>query len=150
MRIKTKVYLHLALFSILLYLINLAFNNFIYEIYFIIPLWKIYAFNIALVLVTFWTLKILTKTKLSLLFSFVFAVVNNVSMPISYAFCKIFVLYITYMYTWSNIHVCLKCPLAFSFIGATWLCMCIIRKILSFFPGLADYWSSANFSCYFE
>jgi hypothetical protein len=86
MHIKTKVYLHLALFSILLYLINLAFNNFVYEIYFIIPLWKIYAFNTALVLVTFWTMKILTKTKINLLFSFVIASLNKMLLTIIFVY----------------------------------------------------------------
>ena len=86
MHIKTKVYLQLALLSILLYSINLAFNNFIYEIYFIIPLWKIYVFNTALVLVTFLTIKILTKTKRNLLFSFVIASLNKMLLTIIFVY----------------------------------------------------------------
>ena len=86
MHIKTKVYLQLALLSILLYSINLAFNNFIYEIYFIIPLWKIYVFNTALVLVTFLTIKILIKTKKNLLFSFVIASLNKMLLTIIFVY----------------------------------------------------------------
>ena len=86
MHIKTKVYLQLALLSILLYSINLAFNNFIYEIYFIIPLWKIYVFNTALVLVTFLTIKILIKTKRNLLFSFVIASLNKMLLTIIFVY----------------------------------------------------------------
>ncbi len=86
MHIKTKVYLQLALLSILLYSINLAFNNFIYEIYFIIPLWKIYVFNTALVLVTFLTIKILIKTKRNLLFSFVIASLNKMLLTILFVY----------------------------------------------------------------
>ena len=86
MHIKTKVYLQLALLSILLYSINLAFNNFIYEIYFIIPLWKIYVFNTALVLVTFLTIKILIKTKINLLFSFVIASLNKMLLTIIFVY----------------------------------------------------------------
>ena len=86
MHIKTKVYLQLALLSILLYSINLAFNNFIYEIYFIIPLWKIYVFNTGLVLVTFLTIKILIKTKRNLLFSFVIASLNKMLLTIIFVY----------------------------------------------------------------
>ena len=86
MHIKSKFYLHLALFSILLYLINLAFNNFIYEIDFVIPLWKIYAFNISLILITFWTIKILIKTKLNLLFSFVIASLNKMILTVIFVY----------------------------------------------------------------
>ena len=75
-------YLMLALFSSCLYFINLVFNKFVYEILFIIPLWKIYLFNVALVLITFWTIKLITKTKLSTLSAFVIASINKMLLTV--------------------------------------------------------------------
>ena len=86
MHIKSKFYFQLGFFSIVLYLINLVFNSFIFEMYFIIPLWKIYAFNTVLVLVTFWTIKLLTKTKLNLLLSFVIASINKMLFTILFVY----------------------------------------------------------------
>ena len=86
MHIKSKFYFQLGFFSIVLYLINLVFNSFIFEMYFIIPLWKIYVFNIVLVLITFWTIKLLTITKLNLLISFVIASINKMLLTILFVY----------------------------------------------------------------
>ena len=86
MQIKWNFYLYLGLFSTTLILLNLLFNQFIYKIFFIIPLWKIYVFNIALVLITFWTIKLLNKTRLNLLFSFIIASVNKMLLTILFIY----------------------------------------------------------------
>ena len=86
MNIKIKFYFQLTLLSIILYFINLVFNSLFFEIYFLIPLWKIYVFNTALVLITFWTIKLLTKTKLNLLFSFVIASINKMLLTILFVY----------------------------------------------------------------
>jgi hypothetical protein len=84
--IKRNFYFQLGVFSTTLYLINLVFNSMIFDIYFIIPLWKIYAFNTVLVLITFWTIKLLTKTKLNLLFSFIIASINKMLLTILFVY----------------------------------------------------------------
>lgn len=84
--IKRNFYFQLGIFSTTLYLINLVFNSMIFDIYFIIPLWKIYAFNTVLVLITFWTIKLLTKTKLNLLFSFIIASINKMLLTILFVY----------------------------------------------------------------
>ena len=79
---KNTFYLRLVLFSSCLYFINICFNKFIYEILFIIPLWKIYLFNVLLVLITFWTIKLIIKTKLSTLSAFVIASINKMLLTV--------------------------------------------------------------------
>ena len=86
MHIKRKFYFQLGLFSIILYLINLVFNSLLFEIYFVIPLWKIYVFNTVLVLITFWTIKLLIKIKLNFLFSFVIASINKMILTILFVY----------------------------------------------------------------
>jgi len=86
MHIKSKFYFQLGLFSIILYLINLVFNSLLFEIYFVIPLWKIYVFNTVLVLITFWTIKLLIKIKLNFLFSFVIASINKMILTILFVY----------------------------------------------------------------
>ena len=79
---SNNFYLRLVLFSSCLYFINLGFNKFIYKILFIIPLWKIYLFNVVLVLITFWTIKLIIKTKLSTLSAFVIASINKMLLTV--------------------------------------------------------------------
>ena len=86
MHIKSKFYFQLGLFSIILYLINLVFNSLLFEISFVIPLWKIYVFNTVLVLITFWTIKLLIKIKLNFLFSFVIASINKMILTILFVY----------------------------------------------------------------
>ena len=84
MNIKIKFYFQLALLSIILYFINLVFNSLFFEIYFLIPLWKIYVFNTTLVLITFWTIKLLSKTKINILSAFVIASINKMLLTITF------------------------------------------------------------------
>lgn len=84
MEIQNVFYYRLALFSLALYLVNFVFNMFISEIYFIIPLWKIYVFNTTLVLITFWTIKLLSKTKINILSAFVIASINKMLLTITF------------------------------------------------------------------
>jgi len=86
MEIQNVFYYRLALFSLVLYLVNFVFNMFIYEIYFIIPLWKIYVFNTTLVLITFWTIKLLSKTKINVLSAFVIASINKMLLTITFVY----------------------------------------------------------------
>ena len=70
-------YYRLILVSFSLFAINTAFNSFVYEILFIIPLWKIYTFNIALVLISYWTLLQVAKTKFNNLTAFIIISINK-------------------------------------------------------------------------
>ena len=79
---NNSFYYRLILLSLSLFAINTAFNSFVYEILFIIPLWKIYLFNVVLVLITFWTIKLIIKTKLSTLSAFVIASINKMLLTV--------------------------------------------------------------------
>ena len=79
---SNNFYLRLVLFSSCLYFINLGFNKFIYKILFIIPLWKIHVFNAALVLMSYWTLYWVEKTKFNFLTAFIIASINKMLISI--------------------------------------------------------------------
>ena len=79
---NNSFYFRLILGSLFLFAINTAFNSFVYEILFIIPLWKIYVFNAALVLMSYWTLYWVEKTKFNFLTAFIIASINKMLISI--------------------------------------------------------------------
>jgi hypothetical protein len=79
---NNSFYFRLILVSLFLFAINTAFNSFVYEILFIIPLWKIYVFNAALVLMSYWTLYWVEKTKFNFLTAFIIASINKMLISI--------------------------------------------------------------------
>ena len=79
---NNSFYYRLILVSLSLFAINTAFNSFVYEILFIIPLWKIYVFNAALVLMSYWTLYWVEKTKFNFLTAFIIASINKMLISI--------------------------------------------------------------------
>ena len=79
---NNSFYYRLILLSLSLFAINTAFNSFVYEILFIIPLWKIHVFNAALVLMSYWTLYWVEKTKFNLLTAFIIASINKMLISI--------------------------------------------------------------------
>ena len=82
MTTKKTFYYRLILFSFFLFAINTAFNSFVYEIPFIIPLWKIHAFNTALVLISYITLHWVAKTKFNNLTAFIIISINKMLVSI--------------------------------------------------------------------
>jgi hypothetical protein len=82
MTTKKTFYYRLILFSFSLFAINTAFNSFVYEIPFIIPLWKIHAFNTALVLISYVTLHWVAKTKFNNLTAFIIISINKMLVSI--------------------------------------------------------------------
>ena len=79
---NNSFYYRLILLSLSLFAINTAFNSFVYEILFIIPLWKIHVFNAALVLMSYWTLYWVEKTKFNILTAFIVASINKMLISI--------------------------------------------------------------------
>jgi hypothetical protein len=79
---NNSFYYRLILLSLSLFAINTAFNSFVYEILFIIPLWKIHVFNAALVLMSYWTLYWVKKTKFNILTAFIVASINKMLISI--------------------------------------------------------------------
>lgn len=83
---NNSFYYRLILVSFSLFAINNAFNSFVYEILFIIPLWKIHAFNIVLVLISYWTLYWVAKTKFNNLTAFIIISINKMLISIIFLF----------------------------------------------------------------
>ena len=79
---NNSFYYRLILLSLSLFAINTAFNSFVYKILFIIPLWKIHVFNAALVLMSYWTLYWVEKTKFNILTAFIVASINKMLISI--------------------------------------------------------------------
>ena len=79
---NNSFYYRLILLSLSLFAINTAFNSFVYKILFIIPLWKIHVFNAALVLMSYWTLYWVKKTKFNILTAFIVASINKMLISI--------------------------------------------------------------------